>query len=41
MFAAPYGNLFTDIHLGAASAPWGWVERGQVSCLVLEIDGKA
>ncbi|KIY99225.1 hypothetical protein MNEG_8737, partial [Monoraphidium neglectum] len=29
MFAAPYGNLFTDIHLGAASAPWGWVERGQ------------
>lgn len=26
---AAYGNLFTNIHLGAGSKPFGWVERGQ------------
>ncbi|KAF8072832.1 hypothetical protein HT031_000492 [Scenedesmus sp. PABB004] len=28
-YGAPAGNLFTNIHLGAASAPFGWVARGQ------------
>jgi parallel beta-helix repeat protein len=29
MYGAPYGNLFTDIDLGAATEPFGWVQRGQ------------
>ena len=30
LFQAAYGNLFTDINMGAATEPWGWVARGQV-----------
>ena len=29
MYGAPYGNLFTDLDLGAATEPFGWVARGQ------------
>eukprot|EP00879_Flechtneria_rotunda_P032519 GHRR01035736.1.p1 GENE.GHRR01035736.1~~GHRR01035736.1.p1 ORF type:complete len:835 (+),score=148.35 GHRR01035736.1:180-2684(+) len=29
MYAAAYGNLFSNIHLGAASEPFGWNVRGQ------------
>jgi hypothetical protein len=29
MYAAPYANLYTNLHLGAASEPFGWVARGQ------------
>lgn len=48
MYAAPYSNLYTNIHLGAASEPFGWVVRGQVgacelgirvSCAVQDVSG--
>jgi hypothetical protein len=29
MYGAAYGNLFTNIHLGAGTKPFGWVTRGQ------------
>ena len=29
LWAAPSGNLFTDIDFGEGSAPFGWVTRGQ------------
>ncbi|WIA08908.1 hypothetical protein OEZ85_008326 [Tetradesmus obliquus] len=29
MYGAAYGNLFTNIHLGLGSKPFGWVTRGQ------------
>ncbi|KAI8466265.1 MAG: hypothetical protein J3K34DRAFT_460951 [Monoraphidium minutum] len=29
LYAAPYSNLFTNLHLGAATQPFGWVVRGQ------------
>jgi hypothetical protein len=29
MYGASYGNLFTNIHLGNGSKPFGWVTRGQ------------
>lgn len=28
-YGASYGNLFTNIHFGAATEPFGWVVRGQ------------
>eukprot|EP00878_Enallax_costatus_P047443 GHUV01058149.1.p1 GENE.GHUV01058149.1~~GHUV01058149.1.p1 ORF type:complete len:133 (+),score=29.55 GHUV01058149.1:27-401(+) len=28
-YGASYGNLFTNIHLGAGTSPFGWVARGQ------------
>lgn len=30
MYAAPFGNLFSDIYMGGASEPWGWAAGGQV-----------
>lgn len=29
MYGASYGNLFTNIHLGKGTEPFGWVVRGQ------------
>lgn len=29
MYGAAYGNLFTNIHLGNGTKPFGWVVRGQ------------
>ena len=37
MYAAPYSNLFTNISLGAATEPFGWVLRGQVRRLACHI----
>jgi hypothetical protein len=33
MYAAAYSNLYTNIHMGAASEPFGWTVRGQVGGL--------
>lgn len=30
LYAAAYSNLYTNINMGAATEPFGWVTRGQV-----------